>query len=49
MQLGACHVESPYIEIGQLTTVAYFTYFIALVSIISLLENSYAILSTNKK
>ena len=40
MKLGACHVESPFIELGQLSTVLYFSYFIVIVPVISLLENS---------
>jgi len=40
MVLGAKHVESPYIELGQVTTVIYFSYFLILVPFISLLENS---------
>jgi ubiquinol-cytochrome c reductase cytochrome b subunit len=40
MKLGAYHVESPFIELGQLSTVLYFSYFIVIVPIISLLENS---------
>ena len=40
MKLGACHVESPFIELGQLSTVLYFSYFIIIVPLISLLENS---------
>jgi ubiquinol-cytochrome c reductase cytochrome b subunit len=40
MILGAKHVESPYIEFGQISTVIYFSYFLVLVPFISLLENS---------
>jgi len=40
MKLGACHVESPFIELGQLSTVLYFSYFILIVPIISLIENT---------
>jgi ubiquinol-cytochrome c reductase cytochrome b subunit len=40
MQLGAKHVESPFIELGQLSTVLYFSYFIAILPIISLIENT---------
>jgi ubiquinol-cytochrome c reductase cytochrome b subunit len=41
MVLGAKHVESPYIEFGQISTVIYFSYFLLLVPFISLLENSF--------
>lgn len=40
MKLGACHVESPFIELGQISTVLYFSYFIIIVPVISLIENS---------
>jgi ubiquinol-cytochrome c reductase cytochrome b subunit len=41
MALGAKHVESPYIELGQISTVLYFTYFIFIVPAISILENTF--------
>jgi ubiquinol-cytochrome c reductase cytochrome b subunit len=41
MILGAKHVESPYIELGQITTVIYFGYFLFLVPFFSLLENTF--------
>jgi len=40
MILGAKHVESPYIEFGQISTVIYFAHFLIIVPFISLLENS---------
>lgn len=40
MQLGAKHVESPYIEFGQISTVLYFSHFLILVPFITYLENS---------
>jgi ubiquinol-cytochrome c reductase cytochrome b subunit len=40
MQLGAKHVESPFIEFGQISTILYFAYFLFLVPFISLLENT---------
>jgi ubiquinol-cytochrome c reductase cytochrome b subunit len=40
MQLGAKHVESPYIELGQVVTALYFGYFIVIVPILSILENT---------
>jgi len=48
MQLGAKHVESPFIELGQISTVIYFSYFLIVVPFISLLENSLIELSTAK-
>jgi len=40
MQLGGKHVESPFIEFGQISTVIYFAHFLIIVPLISLLENS---------
>jgi len=45
MKLGACHVETPFIELGQLSTVLYFSYFIIIVPVISLIENTLVDLS----
>jgi ubiquinol-cytochrome c reductase cytochrome b subunit len=44
MILGARHVESPYIELGQIFTLVYFLYFLLVTPFISYLEN---ILSTH--
>ena len=40
MQLGAKHVESPYIEFGQISTAIYFAYFLVFIPLFSLLENT---------
>lgn len=48
LQLGARHVESPYIELGQISTMLYFGYFIIIVPIIALLENILIHLNLNK-
>jgi len=40
MQLGAKHVESPFIEFGQISTALYFAHYIIIVPFITLLENS---------
>jgi ubiquinol-cytochrome c reductase cytochrome b subunit len=40
MELGACHVETPFIELGQLSTVLYLDYFVLNVPVISLIENA---------
>ena len=48
MQLGAKHVESPFIEFGQISTVLYFSHFLFIVPFITLLENSLMDLATNK-
>lgn len=39
MKLGACHVETPFIELGQASTVLYFSYFVLIVPVSSLIEN----------
>ena len=40
MQLGAKHVESPFIECGQISTVLYFSHFLIIVPLVSLIENT---------
>ncbi len=40
MVLGAKHVESPFIEFGQISTVIYFSHFLIIVPLVSLIENS---------
>ena len=40
MQLGAKHVESPFIEFGQISTVLYFAYFTLIVPVLSIIENT---------
>ena len=40
MQLGAKHVESPFIEFGQISTVLYFSYFLVIVPTVTLIENT---------
>ncbi len=49
MNLGACHVEPPYIELGQISTISYFSYFLIIIIIISLLENYNINTSLKKK
>jgi ubiquinol-cytochrome c reductase cytochrome b subunit len=46
MQLGAKHVESPFIEFGQISTILYFSYFLIIVPLVNLLENSLIDLTT---
>jgi ubiquinol-cytochrome c reductase cytochrome b subunit len=48
MKLGACHVETPFIEFGQISTIFYFSYFIIMVPISSLIENTLTEVSFNK-
>jgi ubiquinol-cytochrome c reductase cytochrome b subunit len=40
LTLGAKHVESPYIEFGQISTALYFGYFVGLMPLTSILENT---------
>ncbi len=40
MILGGKHVESPYIEFGQLFTLSYFLYFLIIIPSVSYIENS---------
>ena len=40
MQLGAKHVESPFIEFGQISTTIYFLYFIGVMYCVTLIENT---------
>jgi len=47
MQLGAKHVESPFIEFGQISTILYFSYFIIGVPFISIIENTLLDLNKN--
>jgi ubiquinol-cytochrome c reductase cytochrome b subunit len=49
MQLGAKHVESPFIEFGQISTVLYFGHFLIIVPFVTLLENSLIDLATSPK
>jgi ubiquinol-cytochrome c reductase cytochrome b subunit len=49
MQLGAKHVESPFIEFGQISTGLYFAHYIIIIPSVTLLENSLIDLATNSK
>jgi ubiquinol-cytochrome c reductase cytochrome b subunit len=48
IQLGAKHVESPFIELGQVSTVVYFAHFLVIMPLISLFENSLVDLANYK-
>jgi ubiquinol-cytochrome c reductase cytochrome b subunit len=41
MQLGAKHVESPFIEFGQISTGLYFLYFTAVMYGVTIIENTF--------
>nr|QQY98353.1 cytochrome b [Blumeria graminis f. sp. tritici] len=45
MVLGAKHVESPYIELGQFSTLLYFSHFLLIVPLVNFLENTLIVLS----
>ena len=40
LQLGAKHVESPFIELGQLSTLWYFAHFLIIIPTVSIIENT---------
>jgi ubiquinol-cytochrome c reductase cytochrome b subunit len=48
MQLGAKHVESPFIELGQISTALYFAHFLVILPGISILENTLIDLDLDK-
>jgi ubiquinol-cytochrome c reductase cytochrome b subunit len=45
--IGGNHAEAPYILIGQIATFLYFSYFLILVPVISILENTFLDLNTS--
>jgi ubiquinol-cytochrome c reductase cytochrome b subunit len=47
MQLGAKHVESPFIELGQITTIFYFVYFLIIIPVTTFIENSLVYIVNN--
>jgi len=49
MQLGSKHVESPFIEFGQISTVLYFAHFVVIVPVISIIENTLVDLALSNK
>ena len=48
MTLGAKHVESPFIEFGQISTAIYFSFFIILLPLAGLIENTVVFFSTGR-
>jgi ubiquinol-cytochrome c reductase cytochrome b subunit len=48
MQLGAKHVESPFIEFGQISTVLYFLYFTVVMYGVTTVENTFVDLRHKK-
>ena len=49
MWIGACHPESPYLEIGQISTAFYFAWFLIIVPGIGILENTAFDIANYKK
>nr|YP_009750563.1 apocytochrome b [Akanthomyces lecanii]QIJ60568.1 apocytochrome b [Akanthomyces lecanii]WNO19465.1 apocytochrome b [Akanthomyces lecanii] len=49
LQLGAKHVESPFIEFGQISTALYFAYYLIIMPGVSILENTLIDLSQKGK
>ncbi|KAH9806663.1 cytochrome b/b6 [Melampsora americana] len=49
LQLGAKHVESPFIEFGQISTALYFAYYLVIMPVVSILENTLIDLSQKGK
>jgi ubiquinol-cytochrome c reductase cytochrome b subunit len=48
MWIGSQHPESPFLEIGQISTFLYFAWFIIIVPATGIIENSLMDLSSNK-
>ena len=46
--IGAMHPETPYLEIGQVATAFYFIWFLAIVPVIGLIENTLMDLAIEK-
>jgi ubiquinol-cytochrome c reductase cytochrome b subunit len=49
MQLGAKHVESPFIEFGQISTILYFSYFLITAPLVTYIENTLIDLNISNK
>lgn len=41
MKIGACHVEDPFILLGQICTILYFGHFLFIIPSLSVLENTW--------
>ena len=46
--IGACHPESPYLEVGQFATAFYFIWFIVIVPVLGIIENTTFDIATTK-
>nr|YP_010714081.1 apocytochrome b [Fuscoporia gilva]WDD39644.1 apocytochrome b [Fuscoporia gilva] len=49
MWIGACHPTTPYLEIGQVATIFYFSWFLIIVPSIGVIENTAFEVATEKK
>ncbi len=49
LALGAKHVESPFIEFGQISTFLYFSHYLFIIPVISLIENTFVDLEIHFK
>ncbi len=49
MQIGAKHVETPFIEFGQISTILYFSHFLVIMPLVSFIENSLVELTLKSK
>jgi len=49
MQIGAKHVEDPFILLGQISTILYFGHFLFIIPSLSILENTLIDLNYTKK
>ena len=47
--IGSQHPETPYVEIGQFATLFYFSFFIVIIPIIGIIENTLIDLALNNK
>lgn len=47
MQIGAKHVEDPFILLGQISTILYFGHFLFIIPFLSVLENTLIDLNSN--
>ena len=46
---GAEHPATPYVEIGQIATTFYFAWFLIIVPVVGLIENTFMDLATDRK
>lgn len=49
MYLGSQHAEEPYITIGRIATIVYFGWFVVLVPVVGIIENTLMDIATDKK